>query len=116
MPAATYNIICEQGATLDRTLTLKDSTGSLANLTGFTAKMQVRTAAAVSGVALELSSDNNRIVLGGALGTVKLKVSAAVTAALTPNDYVYDLELTAPNGDVTRLVEGKFKVKAEVTR
>lgn len=116
MPAATYNIICEQGATLDRTLTLKDSAGSLANLTGFTARMQVRTAAGSSSVTLELSNDNNRIILGGPLGTVKLKVSAAVTAALTPSDYVYDLEITAPNGDVTRLVEGKFKVKAEVTR
>jgi microcompartment protein CcmL/EutN len=50
------------------------------------------------------------------LGTVRLKVDAATTAALTAGDYVYDLEITAPNGDVTRLVEGKFKVKPEVTR
>jgi hypothetical protein len=116
MPAATYNIICDQGATLDRSLTLKDSAGSLANLTGFSAKMQVRTTASSSGVALELSTVNSRVILGGALGTVRLKVDAATTAALTAGDYVYDLEITAPNGDVTRLVEGKFKVKPEVTR
>jgi hypothetical protein len=116
MPASIYNIICEQGATLERNLTFRDGNGLLVNLTGFSAQMQVRPTVTSSTVTLELSTLNNRIVLGGQAGTITLNVPATTTATLAPGDFVYDLELTSPNGVVRRLVEGKFKVKPEVTR
>jgi len=116
MPASTYHIICEQGATLDRNLTFRDGNGSLVNLTGFSAHMQVRPTVASATITLDLSTSNSRIVLGGTAGTIVLNVPASTTASLVPGDYVYDLELTSPNGVVRRLVEGKFKVKPEVTR
>jgi hypothetical protein len=78
--------------------------------------MQVRSTAASSTIVLELTTANSRITLGGTAGTVDLLVAANVTAALTPGLYVYDLELVSGGGEVTRLIEGNFNVKAEVTR
>lgn len=78
--------------------------------------MQVRSTVEASEVLLELTTVNNRIVLGGAAGTIELIVAANVTTALTPGLYVYDLELVSGGGEVTRLIEGNFNVKAEVTR
>lgn len=96
----------------------KDSGGNLVNLTGYNAKMQVRADyVSTSPVLLELSTTNGRITLGGALGTIKLAVSQAVTEALTAGSYVYDLELAsgASTGKI-RLLEGPIVFTPEVTR
>jgi hypothetical protein len=114
--SGTYNITCDQGATLKRTITWTNQAKTPFNLTSFTARMQVRSAVTSSTVVLELTTANSRIVLGGAAGTVELTVPASTTAALTPGLYVYDLELASAGGEVTRLIEGNFNVRAEVTR
>ena len=111
-----YNITCDQGATFKRTITWTNQARVPYNLTGYTARMQVRETTEASGILLELTTVNSRITLGGAAGTVNLVVAADITAALTPGLYVYDLELVSGGGEVTRLIEGNFNVRAEVTR
>ena len=86
------------------------------NVTGFTAKMQARIASTSTSVIVELSTANGRIVTGGMDGTFTLTLLPAETSALTPGEYVYDFEVTAPNGTVTKLLQGGFSVLAEVTR
>jgi len=81
--------------------------------------MQVRATVASTSIVLELTTANGRIILGNTAGTkgqVNLLVSATTTAALTPGLYVYDLELVSSTGVVDRILEGNFKVSAEVTR
>ena len=115
MPAGLYNFAAEQGATLERVITYTDPDEAIIDLTGFTALMQVRPTAASATVILELSTGSG-ITIDGPEGTLTLLVDADDMAALTPAVYVYDLEITAPDDKVTRLIEGKFTVKAEVTR
>jgi hypothetical protein len=114
-PAGTYNIVCDQGATLLRTLTYRDSSDALVNLTGFTGRMQVRADVESTGTVLSLTTENGGLTLGGALGTILVTVSATATAAVAAGTYVYDLELVQ-GSTVTRLVQGSFEVRAEVTR
>ena len=111
-----YDMTIYQGASFDTTLTWKvGDPATPVNLTGYTARLQVRTSVDAATTALELTTANGGIVLGGAAGTVALAVTAAATATLSPGYYVYDLELV--NGaTVTRLVEGRVTVSAEVTR
>lgn len=125
MTAGTYHIAVDQGATFRKTVTWKDGSGSAVNLTGYSARMQVRPSFASTTVIVSATTANGKIALGGSLGTVSIVLSATETAALTvanPNDFadafvgVYDLELIAPNGDVTRLLQGSFIVNPEVTR
>lgn len=114
--AGTYDMVIDQGATLSRTVTWKDSAKTPINLTGYTARMQVRPELASTTVVIELTTANSRIALGGTAGTVTLTVSATDTAALTAGRYVYDLELVSGTGVVSRLLMGNFVVRGEVTR
>jgi hypothetical protein len=119
MTAGIYNATIDQGATWSVTVTYKDSTGAPINLTGYTARMQVRANVTSNTVIATLSTtagSEGTITLGGTAGTVDLLISATNTAALTTGQYVYDLELVSGGGVVTRLLEGNFKVSAEVTR
>lgn len=116
-PAGLYNIIADQGATLSRTVTWKDSAKRAINITGYTARMHVRAEVESASTILELTTENNRITLGGAAGTITLNVSASTMAGLTAGKYVYDLELVAPvTGVVSRIIQGNFVVRPEVTR
>jgi hypothetical protein len=112
----SYDLEIKQGATLSLTATWKDSTGAAINLTGYTARLQVRAAYDSSATILSLTSSSG-ITLGGAAGTIAITASATVTALLTaPWAGVWDLELVSGGGVVTRLLEGAATVSPEVTR
>lgn len=111
------NITINQGASWDLTLTWKTGDPStLVNLTGYTARMQIRKKHSAYEIAATLTTQNGKIVLGGALGTIALALTATETSALIAGKYVYDLELVSSSGYVTRLVEGSVRVSPEVTR
>ncbi len=116
MAAGTYNLTIEQGATFTATVTWSDAANALVNLTGYTARMQLRATLASATPAIELTNANGRIVLGGAAGTIDLTIAAADTALLGAGSYVYDLELVSATGVVTRLIQGTATSVAEVTR
>jgi len=116
MPAAVYNLYIEQGATFQKTLTWKDSSGSAIDLTGYTARMQFRRSAASSEVLYSATTENGAITLGGAAGTIAIVISATATAAFTFGCAVYDLEVISSGGVVYRLLEGGVEVSLEVTR
>jgi hypothetical protein len=111
-----YDLEIKQGATLSLTATWKDSSGTAVNLTGYTARLQVRATYDSSSTILSLTSSAG-ITLGGAAGTIAITASATTTAALTaPWSGVYDLELVSGGGEVTRLLEGTATVSPEVSR
>jgi hypothetical protein len=115
MQAPGYlDLDCYQGANFDYQLTWAVA-GSAVNVTGYTARMQVRDAVDSTAVALSLVSGTG-ITLGGTAGTIALSAVATATAGIEAGQYVYDLELVSGTGYVTRLVGGNFVVSAEVTR
>jgi hypothetical protein len=109
------SLTCKQGATFTRRITYK-SNGVIVNLTGYTARMQVRPSYAYESSVLTVDlTTGSGITITGAIGAIDLAITAGVTAAITAGNYVYDLEVVAPNGTVTRLLEGPFIVTPEVT-
>lgn len=114
--SAKFRSACEQGSTFRRRLTLKDSEGALVDLSGYTARMQVRAKVESSAVIASLTTENGRITIGGTDGTITLLLSATETAALPAGGYVYDLEIVNGLSDVVRLLEGQFIVSGNVTR
>jgi hypothetical protein len=115
MAATTYDILIEQGATYSQVITYKDN-GVAVNLTGYTARMQVRATLESASTLVELTTANSRIALGGTAGTISLTISATDTAALTSGRGVYDLELVSGSGIVTRLLQGVATISRNVTR
>ena len=106
-----------QGATFALPLTWQNEDGTPVNLTGYTARMQIRAKLEDAAFLLELTTGNARIVLTvPASGKFELRLTAAETAALTWTRGVYDLDLVSSGGAVTRLVSGIVRVSPEVTR
>jgi hypothetical protein len=104
-----------QGADLNLTFTWR-SAGTPVNLTGATARLQVRSDIDSPDVLLELTTENGGIQLGGAAGTVRRYMNATGTAALTWTEGVYDMEIIFADGSVRRLLAGNASVSREVTR
>lgn len=111
-----YTLYLYQGATFTRTITWKDEGGALVDLTGFAARLHMRETIDSAAAFLTLTTENGGITLGGVAGSITLLASATDTSAITVTQGVYDLELVAGNGTVTRLLEGLVAVVREVTR
>lgn len=115
MSAGLYNMTVEQGATFSRVITYRDGAGVLISLVGYTARLTARTKFSAS-VIFSLTTENGGIVLGGALGTITLTITAAATAALAGGTSgVYDLELVDGSGVVTRVMRGAVIISREST-
>ena len=116
MAAGKRDIYIEQGATFRLNLVWKDSLGVPVNLTGYSARMQVRRAYNNPNTLLSLSTATGTISLGGSAGTISIDGQALLTEDMSSRVGVYDLELQSADGTVTRLLEGKVTISPEVTR
>ena len=114
--AAEYDITIEQGATFQLTLVWKDQDDVAVDLTGYTARMQVRHKYNSEEPWLNFTTENGAIILGGALGTVEVTGLATLTDDVPAKTGVYDLELVSPTGFVKRLIQGQVTVSPEVTK
>jgi hypothetical protein len=109
-----YTFSINQGSTFDKTLTWKTGSGTI-DVTGWTAAMQVRDKPGGK-LLLDMSVANSRIIMGTTNGLIRLVVPASITSALDFESARYDLELTSPTGQVTRLLEGVMNLSREVTK
>lgn len=115
MTPGKYNFICPQGATFSQELTWKIDENPV-NLSGYSARMQVREKHSSDTKILDLSSQDGDITLGGSDGTILIEIPANDTESIIAKEYVYDIELISSSSIVTRIIEGKFIVTPEVTR
>jgi hypothetical protein len=115
MAQITYDISADQGTDYAVTFTYRDSNNALVNLTGATARMQVRRFVESSYPFLTIPSGNG-ITLGGAAGTIALVISAASLSAIPAGAYKYDIEIITSSSTVVKLIAGNFILNGEVTR
>jgi hypothetical protein len=126
MRAGSHNFICEQGATFKRTVEIEqpdldtDPTGNTFapyDLTGFTARMQVRRTIDSSNFLLELTTENGCLEINPASPTnvISINVPDEVTASVDTSG-IYDLEIENESGEVSRVLQGNFTVVPQVTR
>lgn len=124
--AATFDLDVDQGSTKRFSLTWNTNTGTddapvlvPRDLTGCTAKMQVRVAHGKP-VLVEISTEsvNGNIVLqtGGATGRLDIWLSDENTDLLTVKTTHYDLEVSFPGGDTYRLLQGKITTSLAITQ
>lgn len=115
--AGKQNLKIEQGATFRQMFTWKAGKPAVpVDLTGCTARMQIRADVTAAVPYVSLTTENNGITLGGAAGTILILISATDTALMSWTSGVYDLEIQFGDGTVRRLVEGRVQVSPEVTR
>lgn len=115
--SGVHNIIADQGATFSYTVVFKDAKRKAHDVTGYTARMQIRSAVNADSATSELTTENGGIIVYGTEGRFDLYISATDMSAIPAGNYVYDLEIEAPStGFVEKLLLGNFTVRPEVTR
>lgn len=136
MVAGRYKITCQQGSTFDLQMTLQytnpDYPANCADpnncpeflpwdLTGYTARMQVRKYVESATPIVTLNTENAasfRITLGDPTptdGKITLFIRAEDTRNITTSG-VYDIEIISPTNEVDRILQGEFILSPEVTR
>lgn len=119
--AGRLDLIIEKGATFTKKfqwLTTDEATGvkTPVDLTGFTAEAMFREEIDSPIPFLTLTTADGSIELPVTEpGTIIFHVPPIISSAIVANGGIWDLELTSGTV-VTRLLEGKVKLKPEVTR
>lgn len=86
------------------------------DITGFTARMQIREKWHSLDFIEELTTENGGIVLTVEDASIEITLLPAVTALYTFRQAVYDIEMIDPNGSITRIIEGTITLSKEVTK
>jgi hypothetical protein len=126
MIAGIYNILIEQGTTFYRLIdvmepdVLDPTIFEPFDLTGYTARMQIRRDIDSETPMLSLTSPtvsgNGITVQDGANNALSINITNTVTSSLTSSG-VYDLEIIKTStGFVSRLLQGTITLSREVTR
>ena len=110
--ASILNQIIDQGSTWSKQITVYETDGTtIQNLTGYAVASQLRknyTSTAYT----TINATNN----SPTSGIIVMSLTATQTAALKSGRYVYDLQITAADGTVTRVIEGVITLRPEVTK
>ena len=114
--AYRVDIVLDQGTDTETRYEFFDSANRPISFRGFSAQMQVRRTATSETVIDDLTTEGTPDRIGFCGNLVTLKWPREVTQKIKAGRYVYDLEVKSPNGNITRLMEGAFVVKQEVTR
>lgn len=85
------------------------------NLSGYTARMQVRPKVSSDTVLLELNTANGGILLDTSLYTITIVATDTQTKDLTFSSAVYSLEMVKA-GEVKQLITGNVILNKEITR
>jgi hypothetical protein len=113
--AVQYIVEIDQGADWFFNVTYEQPAGTPVNITGYTAALQLRSLPQSATAVLSLTTGSG-ITITGAAGLVAVHATAVQTGAIVAGDYYYDLEITSPQGIVTRLVQGQAILNPQVTR
>ena len=112
MTAARYDLVIDQGSDFAIEFTVNES-GSAKNLTGYTARAQLRPTKSSS----TLTATFTCSIPTPTNGKISMILSNATTAGLAAGRFFYDLEIfTASDTLVQRLLFGEVTVTQEVTR
>ena len=112
MTAARYDLVIDQGSDFAIEFTVNES-GSAKNLTGYTARAQLRPTKSSSTLTATFTCG----IPTPANGKISMSLTNGTTAGLAAGRFFYDLEIfTASDTLVQRLLFGEVTVTQEVTR
>ena len=107
------DLCINQGATFTQQLTIKASNG--ANISGI-ATGELRSQIRVDYNSVSVTASFTFEWVDHSNGVVNMILPATTSATVAAGNYVYDVELYLLDGTVYRVMEGKIKVRPEVTK
>jgi len=113
--ATQKNFEVDQNTTFTFVIEYKDPTGTPINLTGASAKLQVRDTKGGSKLAFTLTSPASGITIDPLLGKLTIRMTPTQTNKLFYPKSSYDLMITDANTVKTKLIEGFITLSRSVT-
>jgi len=113
--AGQKNFEVDQNATFSFVLEYKDNNGNAIDLTGASAKMQVRDTAGGTKLAVTLTSPSGGITIDPTNGKLTVKLTPTQTTKLFYPKSSYDIMLIDSNANKTKLLEGFMTLSRSVT-
>lgn len=102
-------IFIDQGTDFFTSITLADDNDDPIDLTEYSGRAMMRKhPSSNTAYSFDVSTNANGVVL--------MELSAEASAAIPAGRYQYDLELTADDGTISRIVEGIVTISARITR
>jgi hypothetical protein len=113
--AGQKNFEVDQNATFSFILEYKDDNDNAIDLTGASAKMQIRDTKGGSKLAVTLTSPSGGITINGPTGTLNIKMTPTQTNKLFYPKSSYDVMVVDSNGNKIKLLEGFMTLNRSVT-
>jgi hypothetical protein len=107
---SNYDLELYRGDYFSTSVVLKDSTGAVLNLTGYTAECSIRQTFSST----EAFTATCNITAGE--GRIDILFPSSVTSDIVAGDYIWDFQVTNPDGNVKTYLAGDVRVYDEVTR
>ena len=113
--AGQKNFEVDQNATFSFVVEYKDDNETAIDLTGASAKMQVRDVKGGTKLAVTLTSPSGGIVINGPLGKLTVTLTPTQTNKIFYPKSVYDIMVIDSNGNKIKLLEGFMTLNRSVT-
>lgn len=109
--ATVTNLYVDQGAFFRTYVTVANTNGTPLDLTGFTAASQMRKSYQSTTAYNFTTSISNPTQ-----GRVRVELLSEQSRVIPAGKYLYDIEVTSPTGERTRVVEGIVLINPEITK
>lgn len=110
--ATVSNLYIDAGSDFITNITVSTATGFILDLTGYTAKSQIRKSFSTS-----TAYDFVTTIPTPTSGTVRLQLSNIASEAIPPGRYLYDVEITQTSSGIkTRIIEGIATINPQITK
>lgn len=126
MPAASYDLYIEQGATFRFTAVYGYKDGTVDadgnpnvipyDLSGCRARMQIRQRRGSEVLVAATTSNGGIEITDAPAGRMEITITDEATDTLTMRKAAYDLEVGYPSGDVVRVLQGSVKISPNITQ
>ena len=109
--ATVSNLFVDAGASYSNIISVAATNGQPLNLTGYSVASQMRKSYQ-SSTAYNFTAS----VYNAEQGKVRLQLTPEQSQAIPAGRWLYDLEITSPSGNKTRVVEGIVTVNPQITQ
>jgi hypothetical protein len=109
--ATVSNLFVDAGASYSNIITVAATNGQALNLTGYSVASQMRKSYQ-SSTAYNFTAS----IYDASTGKVRLQLTPQQSEAIPAGRWLYDVEITSPSGNKTRVVEGIVTVNPQITQ